>query len=59
MHGNNAHAASIGQQQISETGIANTYRTLQYSVEYRSRLLGDELMTRSTSEVAVCCSSDR
>ena len=44
--------------QRPELGLANAGRVLQHGLETGSNSPGDELMTRSTSAVAVCCSSD-
>ena len=41
----------------TECGFAQAHRLFQHRVEHRREIAGEELMTRNTSAVAVCCSS--
>ena len=45
-------------EQDTELGLTQTDGVLQHAWNTGSKSPGDELMTRSTSAVAVCCSSD-
>ena len=49
---------AVEAKQGAEFGLADARGVLQHGLEDRLQLAGDELMTRSTSAVAVCCSSD-
>ena len=48
---------AIGKQ-VAEIGLADTHRVLQHGLEHRLQLAGRTRNDASTSEVAVCCSSD-
>ena len=52
------NALAIIQQQVAEFGLTNPRRIFQHRIEHRLKSPGEPLMTCSTSEVAVCCSSD-
>ena len=45
------------QKQYAELGVADARRIFQHGVEHRLQSPGEQLMTLSTSEVAVCCCS--
>ena len=53
-----AEAIALGQVHDAELGPADAHRVLQHGLEHRLQLAGRAEMTCSTSEVAVCCSSD-
>ena len=55
---NRPKCTSLLKQHRAELGVADACRVLQHLLEHWLELAGRELMTLSTSDVAVCCSSD-
>jgi hypothetical protein len=48
----------VMQQEIAEAGLADARNVFQHGAEPAPSSPGDPEMTLSTSDVAVCCSSD-
>ena len=58
MHRNSPKGISFASIQNAELGLADADCILQHRLEHRLQLAGRTEMTFSTSDVAVCCSSD-
>ena len=57
LHGDDAKGIVLVDKQIAELGLADAHRVFQQASNTGRRSPGELLMTCSTSEVAVCCSS--
>ena len=58
MRRNEVQGVAVPAVNISKLGVANADSILQHGRKHRLKIAGRALITWSTSEVAVCCSSD-
>ena len=56
MHRNETEGVAFTAVDSAKLGVANADCVLQHGREHRLKIAGELLTTRSTSDVAVCCS---